>query len=766
VKPRPGNLPAELTSFVGRRRELGEVKRRLAATRLLTLTGAAGIGKTRLALRAAAETLRGFPDGAWLVDLAPLEDPALVTQAVFAALGLQDQSQSWPISTLTDHLAPRRLLVVLDNCEHLLDASAVFAGTVLRACPQVRILATSRQALGVAGEVRLPVPALSVPQPEEAGSPERVLCSDSVALFEERAASAFPGFRVDGSNSVAVTRLCQALDGMPLALELAAVRMATHSIAQLMEGLGDRLPALGRGDRSGASRHQTLGAAIDWSYNLLTAEERLLWARLSAFAAGFELDAARQVCGDAVLPVGDIQELVAGLIEKSIVVREPGRDPVRLRLLETMRQYGRDRLRQRDEETAIRSRHCGWVIQLAAAAARPDAGQAAAFGRVQRELGNVWAALDFLGKEPGQAERGLKLIYDLGVYWVVRGPLTDAQRVLASMLEADGGDSVARAEGLCVAGQLARARRDEQTARSLLEESLRMGRRVSSAEVIGWSLYYLAVIAWVLHEIPQAIELADRVLAHGDAMDDAQLRAATLTMLASLRVQQGDHAQALALGAEAVSASERLGEIYFRSFALWVIAVGRLRLGELNEAESFGRQAVALKDQLGAGEGLAMTLETLAWIAGARGDAERAARLLGAAESVFQAIPATLLPMWQPLREDCAARARGRLGGQGFLAAFDRGLVMSKDEAVADALERTPAPLTRAAHSRRGTSPLTRRELQVAKLVAEGVGNRQIAAQLFISERTVETHVTNMLNKLNLSSRMQLARWVADATGA
>ncbi len=766
MKPRPGNLPAELTSFVGRRRELGEVKQQLAVTRLLTLTGGAGIGKTRLALRAAAEMLRAFADGAWLVDLAPLQDPALVTQAVFAALGLQDQSQSWPISTLTDHLAPRRLLLVLDNCEHLLDASAVFAGTVLRACPQVRILATSRQALGVAGELRLPVPALSVPRLEEADSPERVLCSDSVALFEERAASAFPGFRVDGSNSVAVSRLCQGLDGIPLALELAAVRMATHSIAQLMEGLGDRLPALGHGDRSGAPRHQTLGAAIDWSYNLLTAEERLLWARLSAFAGGFQLDAARQVCSDGVLPTSDIGELVAGVTEKSIVVREPGGDRARYRLLETMRQYGRDRLRQRGEETAIRTRHCGWVIQLAAAAARPDAGQAAAFDRVQRELGNVWAALDFLGREPGQAERGLELMYDLAVYWVVRGPLADAQRVLSSLLEADSGDSVAWAKGLCVAGQLARTRRDEQTARSLLEESLRMGRRVGSAEVIGWSLYYLAVIAWVLHEIPQAIELADRVLAHCDAMDDAHLRAATLTMLASLRVQQGDHAQALALGEEAVNVSERLGEIYFRSFALWAIAAGRLRLGELDEAESLGRRAVALKDQLGAGEGLATTLETLAWIAGARGDAERAARLLGAADSVFQAIPARLLPMWQPSHDDCAARARGRLGERGFLAAVDRGRVMTKDEAVADALERTPAPPAKAARPRRGTSPLTRRELQVAKLIAEGAGNRQIAAQLFISERTVETHVTNMLNKLNLSSRMQLAHWVADAPSA
>jgi predicted ATPase/DNA-binding CsgD family transcriptional regulator len=765
VKPRPGTLPAELTSFVGRRRELGEIKQQLAATRLLTLTGGAGIGKTRLALRAAAEMLRAFPDGAWLVELAPLQDPALVTQAVFAALGLQDQSQSWPISTLTDYLAPRRLLLVLDNCEHLLDGSAVFAGTVLRACPQVRILATSRQALGVAGEVRLPVPPLSVPQLEEADFPERVLCSDSVALFEERAASAFPGFRVDGGNSVAVTRLCQGLDGIPLALELAAVRMATHSITQLLEGLGDRLPALGHGDRSGAPRHQTLGAAIDWSYNLLTAEERLLWARLSAFAGGFELDAAHQVCGDAVLPASGLGELVAGLIERSIVVREPGRDRVRYRLLETMRQYGRERLRQRAEETAIRGRHCGWVIQLAAAAARPDAGQAAAFDRVQRELGNVWAALDFLGKEPGQAERGLKLMYDLAVYWVVRGPLADAQRVLASLLETDGGDSVARAKGLCVAGQLARTRRDEQTARSLLEKSLRMGRRVGSAEVTGWSLYYLAVIAWVLHEIPQAIELADRVLAYCDAMDHAHLRAATLTMLASLRVQQGDHAQALALGAEAVNVSERLGEIYFRSFALWVIAVGRLRLGELDAAESFGRRAVALKDQLGAGEGLAMTLETLAWIAAARGDAERAARLLGAADSVFHAIPATMLPMWRPSHDDCAARARGRLGVRGFLTAIDRGRGMTKDEAVADALQRTPSPLAKAA-PRLGTSPLTRRELQVARLIAEGAANRQIAAQLFISERTVETHVTNMFNKLNLSSRVQLARWVADAPSA
>ena len=295
-----GNLPVELTSFVGRRQGLAELKRALASTRLLTLTGAGGVGKTKLALRAGRESARQYPDGVWFVELAPIQDPELVPQAVFTALGLQDHSSSWAVSTLSDYLADKRPLLILDNCEHVHDAAAVLAGTLLRACPDVRILATSRQALGVTGEVVIDVPTLSLPDDGDA-SPEALLRSDAVALFVERAGAVQQGFAVDAANAAAILSVCTHLDGIPLALELAAVRLKALGLDALDRGLAARLGALGTGDRSLSLRQQTLEGAIDWSYQLLSEHERLLWARLSVFAGGFELDAAQAVCaGDGL----------------------------------------------------------------------------------------------------------------------------------------------------------------------------------------------------------------------------------------------------------------------------------------------------------------------------------------------------------------------------------------------------------------------------------------------------------------------------------
>ena len=291
------NLPAELTSFVGRRQELREVKRLLATTRLLTLTGSGGAGKTRLALRAAADMARGFPDGAWLVSLAPVQDPILVPQAVFGALGVHDLSAGLSLSSLAEYLVRKRLLLVLDNCEHLLDGCATLASTLITSCPDLHVLATSRQALGVAGEVRMAVPPMSLPEGGDDISVEQALSSDAVWLLAERAGAVVPGFAVDTGNAAAVAQLCRRLDGIPLALELAAVRLGSLSLDQLNRGLTRELSVLGA-TRGGQARQQTLEATIGWSYGLLSEQERLLWARLSVFAGGCEEDAVTEVCAD------------------------------------------------------------------------------------------------------------------------------------------------------------------------------------------------------------------------------------------------------------------------------------------------------------------------------------------------------------------------------------------------------------------------------------------------------------------------------------
>jgi predicted ATPase len=397
------NLPAEVTSFVGRRQELREVKRLLSTTRLLTLTGSGGVGKTKLALRAAADMSRGFPDGVWLVLLASIHDPMLVTQAAFSALGLQDRSAGWSLSTLTEYLGGKRLLLVLDNCEHLLDACAILASTLIAACPDLRVLATSRQALGVAGEIRMVVPPMSLPAEEGENTVSQLLGYDAVRLLGERAAAVVPGFTVEADNAAAVVELCRRLDGIPLALELAAVRLGSLSLDQLNDGLADELSILGRGNLGAEARQQTLEATIGWSYGLLDEQEQLLWARLSAFAGRFEEDAAVQVCSDARIPAGHIASLLATLVDKSILQRQlASAGPPRYWLLETMCQYGLQRLREAGEQAATQRRHLAWMCELARQVGMWDGRQSEAFRRMSGEQDNLWAALDFCASNPAE----------------------------------------------------------------------------------------------------------------------------------------------------------------------------------------------------------------------------------------------------------------------------------------------------------------------------------------------------------------------------
>ncbi|HJY69690.1 MAG TPA: LuxR family transcriptional regulator, partial [Streptosporangiaceae bacterium] len=395
------NLPAEVTSFVGRRQELREVKRLLSTTRLLTLTGSGGAGKTKLALRAAAEMSRGFPDGACLVLLDSVRDPLLVTQAVFSALGVHDLSSGLSLSSLADYLAGQRLLLLLDNCEHLLDACATLAGTLPAACPDLHILATSRQALGVAGEVRMAVPPMSLPAEGEDTSVQQLLGYDAVWLLSERAAAVVPGFTVDAANAAQVLALCRKLDGIPLALELAAVRLASLSLDQLNRGLTSELSILGSGNRGAHTRQQTLEATIGWSYGLLDEQERLLWARLSVFAGGFEEDAAMQVCSDVQIAAGQIVGLLGELVDKSILKRQLRDDrPPRYWLLETMRQYGLARLGGTGVQDITHQRHLDWIGALAESIGALDSRQVALFERMHREQDNLWAALDFCARQP------------------------------------------------------------------------------------------------------------------------------------------------------------------------------------------------------------------------------------------------------------------------------------------------------------------------------------------------------------------------------
>jgi predicted ATPase/DNA-binding CsgD family transcriptional regulator len=760
AKLRPSNLPLEATSFVGRRQELREVKRLLATTRLLTLTGSGGVGKTRLALRAAGELARGFPDGVWLVPLASIQDPLLVSQAVFSALGAQDQSAGWSLETLTDYVAARRLLLVLDNCEHLLDACAVLASTLLRACPNLRLLATSRQALGVAGEVRMPVPPMALPDEGDEESLDVLANAEAVSLLSERAGAVLPGFAVNAENAGAVLQLCRRLDAIPLALELAAVRLGALSLDQLNEGLATELTVLGSANRGAEARQQTLEATIGWSYGLLDEVEQLLWARLSAFAGGFDAEAAIAVCCDERVPSDRLVELLGALVEKSIVRRDlrSGNAP-RYSLLETIRQYGNRRLRAIGEETRTRQRHLDWMAGVARAVGAFDNRQVELFRRMDFERNNVWAALEFCLSEPRAATRGADLAHHLVPYWTCRGPFGDLRRVLAALAEQVPDDSGPRAHFLRAAGAMASSQNDFDASVSLARESVRVSTLLNDSPSTALSLAWLAIPLGITGNLTEAIEAGESALTAGLRLEDRAVQLVAMAALCSILPVAGQPERSIELGEQALALSREWGELWARGYVLMATSQAHWRQGDTALGEAQAREGAAAKHALDDRAGLQGLLQTLAWMASQRAAHRRAATLLGCAERARRSSALSFQEGFRAQHEESSALALKGLGQGPFAVAHAEGLAMTIDDAVAFAIEdRLPGRTTTAKTTTR--TPLTKRELEVARLIADDMTTREIASTLFISERTVETHVTNMLNKLGLNSRVQLTRWI------
>ena len=773
---RRSNLPAELSSFVGRRHELASVRTGLATHRLVTLLGSGGIGKTRLAYRAAADQERSLADGAWVAELAPVQVPELVPEAVVGALGIRSAERGSATEQLVVHLRDRQLLLVLDNCEHVQEAAAALAAELLASCPDVRVLVTSRHALALPGELVLSVPPLPMPSPgQHAGSPEALLHYDAVRLFVDRATASWSSFQVTAANQDALAELVRRLDGMPLAIELAAVRARSLTVQQVLDRLSDRFSLLTRGNRAALPRQQTLQALLDWSHDLLEKRERLAWARCSVFSGGFDFAALEAVACDDDLPSAALSDVVDGLLAKSVLMRDPVEigGSARFHMLESLREYGDARLAESTGSAPYVERHRRWYAGLAATAAAELFGPAQVdwFARLRADHDNLGAALDRLAHDPEDAVEGLRMAAALQHHWVMVGRFgegrTWVERLLAQLppRPSPGDDepverSVARAAGLEIAGRLAVLQGQIDVGRPMLEDAVAAATAAGDATMRAHALHGLALASAFWGEPAAALPLLEEALAlHRSGTDPFGVPLA-LVQLATVHATLGDPDRAMAYAEECIALSEAASERWCAALARWVEALVQWRQGHGTRARTYARDVLQLKEPFGDRMGMAMSVEVVAWAESEAGHSAEAARLLGAVQAALNSIGASLFGHLHEDHDRCLARTREALGDAAFRRALDEGATLRFDDAVALAVgRRTSAPGAVDTHG--DEVRLTRRESEIAVLVAEGLTNREIAERLVMARRTAEGHVAHILGKLSLTSRSQLAGWVA-----
>lgn len=632
----PNNLPRQLTSFIGREKEIAEIKNLLAKTSLLTLTGAGGCGKTRLSLQVAADVLEQYPDGVWLTELAPLFDASLVPQEVASALGVREQPSKTFVQTLTDHLKSRRLLLVLDNCEHLLADCAQLCNSLLRACPQLTILATSREALGIAGEQTYRIPSLSLPDPRQTLSVEQINQYEAVRLFIERAVSSKADFAVTNLTAPTLATLCHRLDGIPLAIELAAARVRSLSVEEIDRRLDNRFRLLTGGNKVAMPRQQTLRALIDWSYDLLKAEEKLLLCRLSVFAGGWTLSAAETVCtgeSEAGTAIEDWEmlDLLTGLVDKNLVVVNTQATVTRYRLLETVRQYALERLETGGEAEAVRVRHRDYFLTLAEEAEPKLKGaeQAHWFAVLEAEHDNLRQAMACCMEKTERVEAGLRLGAVLWMFWYVRGHFVEGRAYLVAALRRAEGlqNQRVRADALSVAGDLAFRQSDYAEAWALLEQGLALCRELGDKRGIGFSLNSLGHMSLYQGDYATARELFTESLALFRELGDKPDIAASFNNLGSMATNQGNYAEARALLEQSLALFRESGDQV--GIALSLNNLGRVARDEGNYAEArvLLEQSLALSRDLGYKQTIAYALNNLGRIARDEGNYAEARRL-------------------------------------------------------------------------------------------------------------------------------------------
>ncbi|GGM98515.1 ATP-binding protein [Streptomyces fuscichromogenes] len=753
--PDSGNLPAPFTSFVGRRQEVTEIHHLLGAGRLLTLTGPGGVGKTRLALEAARTFGRAFPDGAWLVDLAPVRDPAAVASTAAGTVRVPDPGTRPVLDQLTGYLARQRTLLILDNCEHLIGACAELARALLSAAPDLRILTTSRHVLGVTGEHVLGVSPLP--------------SHDAVELLRHRAKAIRPDFSVGPADQAEVSRLCADLEGLPLAIELAASRLRSLTVRQLTERLENRFTLLTGKSRTAPSHQRTLRGVIDWSHELCDPAERLLWSRLSVFAGGFTLEAAEEVCAGGAIARHEVADLLDRLVGQSVVLTYETEGRPRYRLLEIVRRYGRERLVESGQEGDLRLRHRDFFLTLAEHVDRHwyGSGQVESLARLRAEQANLLTALEC----DADPRTGLRLVTALSFHWCAGGFLSEGRSRFERALALAPEPTAERARALLAATWVAQTQGDLAAADLWLDEAETVAERLDDPAVTVQAGGFRGVSAHYRGRPQESIERYEHALATMTALGDEREAASWLLALACVQAYAGDPRAALT-GHRMITAAEASGERWGRAQVLMALGHDAWSRGERETTGTLARSALECMRGFNDFAMVARMLELLAW-ANTDGAPTFAAGLLGAADRLWRDAGTSIAAFGPQMVEHharCEAAVIDALGQTAYAAAHTDGgrigtpvravdLALAQDAGTDSDTDTDTGRTTVVLGASDSVCPLSCREREVAALVARGLSNRQIAAELVLSPRTADRHVENILAKLGFRSRARIAAW-------
>ncbi|MBI5714097.1 MAG: tetratricopeptide repeat protein [Chloroflexi bacterium] len=812
------NLPNPLTSFIGREKEIRTLKELLATTRLLTLSGAGGCGKTRLAIEIASRCARGddspnrlYKNGVWWVDLSTLSEPSLVPQSVANVFDLQETPDTPLLKLLANFLREKELLLVLDNCEHLIDASARLAETLLNALPKLQILATSREALNVTGETVWHVPSLAVPNAEHLPPLNQLTQYDAIKLFVQCAAAIAPNWKLDG-NARAVTQICARLDGVPLAIELAAARLKTLSAEQIAERLNDRFHLLTSGSRTALPRQQTLRAAIDWSFDLLSEPERVLLSRLSVFAGGWTFDAAECVWADSVpaskgrMKGDDILDLLSHLIDKSLILAEEHDSVTRYRMLETIRQYANEKLLESGESERVRDRHLEYFLKLVEETELKLRGATHLtwLNHLETEHDNLRAALDWSQESERGAEWGLQLAATLSRFWDLRGYLREGRERISSALAHSQhlGRTVARGKAFCGGAELAYRQSDYLVARPLANEALAIYRELSDKQGIADTLSVLGYIGEEEGDYDTPAGLYKETLALNRELENEHGIATALQNLGWVALRLGQNALANSQFEEALAINRRLEDKRKTTFTLSGLAEVAARQGKLEVASrlieeclalrreighkwgiggSLGmwawiamhqrdwdtalirlRESIGVRKEIGDKGGIAWCLERLAEVAMENNALARAVQIFGAASALRGSMGSVIDPVDQPEHDLRIATLHKKLNEENYSAVWNAGRTMTMEQAIEYALAEQVEVQPSASAQPHDPNALTPREIEVLRLAQAGLSDAKIAEKLVISRRTVNTHLSSIYSKLGVNSRSAATRYALD----